>query len=481
MVSERPTPSSSSISSNVPAADASSPAAAHSSSSSSSSSSSNNAYFSSYGDPRVHALMLGDKPRVAAYASAMASLSDLIRGKVVLDVGAGSGVLSFFAAAAGAAAVLAVEACSAAAALLQQQVRHNEGAGLVRPGVISVFCCTVEELPRHPNFRQEYLKGVDVIVSEWMGFYLLHESMLQSVLHARDTFLKPVSGLLLPCRARLLMSLCCCGQVYADHHGFLENYCGFSFVPLQQQLHQQRETNPLVLQLGPECCCCSPAAVAADLDLYTITPQQLQRLQNQVTLRVHRRATVYAFAFWFDVTFPGHPQMPAAEAAAAASPADLSAAAVPPSPVAAGAAPFPAFAGPPRPGPTPAAAARLAAAEAAVRDAPPETGSSRCVTIEHAAAAANGAAAAAAAGLPVEAPAAVAPGSRKEVILDTSPFAAPTHWHQLLLLLQQPLDAPEGLELTVEVSLDKDSTNPRCYRVSVDVVDAQTTPEDDGE
>jgi hypothetical protein len=27
---------------------------------------------------------------------------------------------------------------------------------------------------------------VDVIVSEWMGFYLLHESMLASVLVARD-------------------------------------------------------------------------------------------------------------------------------------------------------------------------------------------------------------------------------------------------------------------------------------------------------
>ncbi|KAL8270247.1 hypothetical protein Esti_005806 [Eimeria stiedai] len=481
MVSERPTRSSSS-SGNAPAGDAAdaTPAAAaqNSSNGSSSGSSSSNAYFASYGDPRVHALMLADKPRVAAYASAMGSLSDLIRGKVVLDVGAGSGVLSFFAAAAGAAAVLAVEACSAAAALLQQQVRHNEGAGLVRPGVISVFCCSVEELPRHPSFRQEYLKGVDVIVSEWMGFYLLHESMLQSVLHARDTFLKPVSGLLLPCRARLLMSLCCCGQVYADHYGFLENYCGFSFVPLQRQLHQQRETNPLVLQLGPECCCCSPAAVAADLDLYTITPQQVQRIQNQVTLRVHRRATVYAFAFWFDVTFPGHPQTPPAEAAAAA-PAELSAAA-PPAPVAAASA-FPGFAGPPRPGPTPAAAARLAAAEACVREAPGEASSSRCVTIERAAAAANAAAAAAASGLPVEASAAVAAGSRKQVTLDTSPFAAPTHWHQLLLLLQHPLDAPEGLELTVEVSLDKDITNPRCYRVSVDVVDAQTTPENDGE
>lgn len=29
---------------------------------------------------------------------------------------------------------------------------------------------------------------VDVIVSEWMGFYLLHEAMLESVIVARDRF-----------------------------------------------------------------------------------------------------------------------------------------------------------------------------------------------------------------------------------------------------------------------------------------------------
>src|SRR5579885_3182403 len=31
---------------------------------------------------------------------------------------------------------------------------------------------------------------VDIIVSEWMGFYLIHESMLTSVLFARDKWLK---------------------------------------------------------------------------------------------------------------------------------------------------------------------------------------------------------------------------------------------------------------------------------------------------
>ena len=38
---------------------------------------------------------------------------------------------------------------------------------------------------------------VDIIVSEWMGYFLLYESMLDTVLYARDKWLKP-GGLLFP-------------------------------------------------------------------------------------------------------------------------------------------------------------------------------------------------------------------------------------------------------------------------------------------
>lgn len=40
----------------------------------------------------------------------------------------------------------------------------------------------------------------DVIISEWMGFYLLHESMLTSLIKARDRWLKPF-GCMLPSEA----------------------------------------------------------------------------------------------------------------------------------------------------------------------------------------------------------------------------------------------------------------------------------------
>lgn len=46
---------------------------------------------------------------------------------------------------------------------------------------------------------------VDIIVSEWMGYFLLYESMLDTVLWARDRYLAP-NGLIFPDRAHIYMA-----------------------------------------------------------------------------------------------------------------------------------------------------------------------------------------------------------------------------------------------------------------------------------
>ena len=48
--------------------------------------------------------------------------------------------------------------------------------------------------------------GFDVLVSEWMGYCLLYESMLSSVIYARDHFLKP-GGAVLPDTATIVSFL----------------------------------------------------------------------------------------------------------------------------------------------------------------------------------------------------------------------------------------------------------------------------------
>lgn len=46
---------------------------------------------------------------------------------------------------------------------------------------------------------------VDIIISEWMGYFLLYESMLDTVLYARDQYLKP-QGLIFPDKATLFLA-----------------------------------------------------------------------------------------------------------------------------------------------------------------------------------------------------------------------------------------------------------------------------------
>lgn len=58
--------------------------------------------------------MLQDYVRTSTYQRAILANSDDLKDKVVLDVGAGSGILSFFAVQAGAKRVYAVEASSMA-------------------------------------------------------------------------------------------------------------------------------------------------------------------------------------------------------------------------------------------------------------------------------------------------------------------------------------------------------------------------------
>lgn len=49
------------------------------------------------------------------------------------------------------------------------------------------------------------IKEFDIIISEWMGYFLLYESMLDTVLLARDKYLKP-GGLIFPDVATLYLA-----------------------------------------------------------------------------------------------------------------------------------------------------------------------------------------------------------------------------------------------------------------------------------
>ena len=90
-------------------------------------------YFDSYAGFGIHREMLSDRPRMVAYRSAIElNASDLARGKDVLDVGCGTGILSMIAARAGARAVCAVDGSPAIAEAARAIVEENSLGSVVQ-------------------------------------------------------------------------------------------------------------------------------------------------------------------------------------------------------------------------------------------------------------------------------------------------------------------------------------------------------------
>ena len=134
-----------------------------------------------YAEIEVHRTMICDRVRTESFRRA---IDAVVRpGDVVLDVGAGSGILSMFAAKAGAARVYAVERTTVA--VLARELAAANGLGelieVMHGDVLDV------ELP----------EPVDVIVSEWLGGFGIDEGMLAPVIAARDRWLKP-GGAMIP-------------------------------------------------------------------------------------------------------------------------------------------------------------------------------------------------------------------------------------------------------------------------------------------
>uniref|UniRef100_A0A914RAU9 Protein arginine N-methyltransferase domain-containing protein n=1 Tax=Parascaris equorum TaxID=6256 RepID=A0A914RAU9_PAREQ len=144
--------------------------------------------------PSVFALfkeMLKDEVRTVTYRNAIYHNKHLFKDKVVMDVGSGTGILSMFAA---------------------------------RAGARKVIACFISS---------EDVFKVDVIISEWMGYCLFYESMLNTVIFARDKWLKP-DGAMFPDRAKLFLCAIEDRQYKEDKINWWDNVYGFNMSSIRR-------------------------------------------------------------------------------------------------------------------------------------------------------------------------------------------------------------------------------------------------------
>jgi len=202
-----------------------------------------------------------------------------------LDIGCGTGILCMFAAKAGAAKVIGIE-CSSIVEHAEKIIATNH-----LDDVITVVRGKVEEVS-----LPSYIDKVDIIISEWMGYCLFYESMLDTVLYARDKWLKP-DGLMFPDRATLFLCAIEDRQYKDEKINWWDNVYGFDMSCIRKVAISE----PLVDVVDPKQVVTN-ACLLKEVDLYTVKKEDLA-FTAPYHLLVRRNDYVQALVTFFNIEF----------------------------------------------------------------------------------------------------------------------------------------------------------------------------------
>ena len=246
-------------------------------------------YFDSYAHHGIHEEMLKDEVRTRTYQMAILQNPHLFKDQIVMDVGCGTGILSMFAVQAGAKHVYAID-CSTIITQAQKVVDKNGFQDK-----ITLIRGKVEEI--------ELDITADIIISEWMGYFLLYESMLDTVLFARDKWLAkcPKTGIptgkLFPDKAVMYLTAMEDSQLKNERIDFWNNVYGFDMTPLRELAMVE----PVVDVAEAKAIVTSTAPIL-QLDLLTCTKEDLT-FSSPFTLRALRNDYIHAFCAYFECGF----------------------------------------------------------------------------------------------------------------------------------------------------------------------------------
>ncbi len=232
----------------------------------------------------LHRWMLRDEVRNEAYRTAI--VRAVKPGDAVLDMGAGTGILSIFAAQAGARKVYAVER-TGIAAVARRMIERNGMSDR-----IEVIEGNLEDI--------DLPEKVDVLMSEWMGGLGVDENMLAPLVMARNRWLKP-GGKILPERVTAVLAPVWMRVFDEDLSHWRTRPHGVDMsVVADITAHE-----PLMTQMpiGPEDVLSTPQEMWSH-DAYTCSLQEADSsFQSRLSFVAERAGKISNLATWFHASF----------------------------------------------------------------------------------------------------------------------------------------------------------------------------------
>ena len=281
-------------------------------------------YFNDYATLVQQQGMLQDSVRTSIYQFAVLENRSDFEGKRVMDVGAGTGILSFFAARGGASTVYAVEA--SLMAHKAEKLAAANGLG----GVVKVLNQRVEEVSLDAK--------VDVLISEPLGIALVNERMLESYIAARDAHLKP-GGKMFPDRCVMYAAPFSDEALYSEQLAKTAFWCQSNFYgvdlnSLRDDAQQFYFSQPVVGPVNPASLVSTAAQHVVDLSTITLAEltnftipfdygielitqacraapssrailAQFSAAQFSDAVSSVTSPQIHGIALWFDCRFPG--------------------------------------------------------------------------------------------------------------------------------------------------------------------------------
>ncbi|KAK4372753.1 hypothetical protein RND71_008137 [Anisodus tanguticus] len=240
-------------------------------------------YFHYYGQLLHQQNMLQDFVRTGTYYAAVIENRADFLGRVVVDVGAGSGILSLFAAQAGAKHVYAIEA-SEMAEYAKKLIAGNPSLN----GRITVIKGKVEEV--------ELPVKADILISEPMVLPSLGALLFSH--HKVDTLLF----------SRIHMA------PFSDEYLYMEiankaifwqqqSYFGVDLTPLQRSAYEGYFSQPVVDAFDPRLLVAP--AISHVINFNSIKEEDLYEIEIPLKFTCSVSTRIHGLACWFDVLFNG--------------------------------------------------------------------------------------------------------------------------------------------------------------------------------